>query len=647
MRYKIKLALAVITVIIFTSLAAACFATDTWTDLMPGVRYLHRVTSTPWQVHVLVIDLTNPRVRLKTAIKHDNDKPDDGETVRSMCQRYHAVGGINCDYFAFGPDPNPIVGDHSHIPQGFAMTDGLMMLPPDHTSPIVTNRTTMSIPVDNSYAVIGKVVSTPAWWFNVAAGGPKILQNGAIWQTGSYTWDAEGLYLDGLNSRDPRTGAAISQDWHTLVLAAVDGRQSGYSVGVTVAEMATLLKEFGGYTGMTYDGGGSTTMVINGVTVNNPSDGHDRAIANCLMVLDRAAQGDNPSVKFESQFENLPYFIGSLNGVDGWVGGGDAAANGRTGQCARFFNASAYRNVSSTLLSDVQWVECWVKPTSTNSNAYLYTGTSNASNVASAVRFGASGKIEALDGDGSGGGTWTSIGTYTANTWYRIHIRLDYNTDNYQAFVNGAMKISGAGFMNSGAASGLAAMKIQENGTADFYVDDIYAGNVDPDYLRVSPDITTLVAGIKKQFVNINSSVPITWRIVNEKNSSGNSVAPGTIATISSAGLVTSLSAGSFTVEAQDNISRIDRTSQISVLSSQSLTSARSLADGSSVAMNGVVVTAVFNGYVYIEQPDRRAGIRVITTKPVSEGSSIYLVGTMGTVNGERVIYPTVFDVSQ
>ena len=37
-------------------------AADTWTDIIPGVRHLHRVTSMPWNIHVLVVDVTNQHV---------------------------------------------------------------------------------------------------------------------------------------------------------------------------------------------------------------------------------------------------------------------------------------------------------------------------------------------------------------------------------------------------------------------------------------------------------------------------------------------------------------------------------------------------------------------------------------------------------
>lgn len=521
-------------------------AIDTWTDLMPGVRHLHRTTNTPWNIHVLVIDLTNPRVKLRVGIKHDNDNPDNGETVRSICQRYNAIAGINTDYFGWDQYVN-------HCPQGYTMTDGVMLYPRYYERPPVPDRTTMMIPADNSFVYINKVNSPLPWWFNVTAGGPRIIRDGVV------GWEPENDIPD-QTSRQPRTGAAVTQDWKTLILATVDGRQSGFSVGMTANEMGNLLKEFGGYQGMGFDGGGSTTMVINGVTVNSPSDGSDRAVADCLMVLDRFGETPNPDVHYQTGFEKPGYVAGSLSGVDGWIGAGDVVVPGRASrQCARFSNSSAYRYVSTTGLKEVQWVECWIRSSASTSGAYFYTAGTNTNDIASAVRLGYGGNIEALDGNGSGAGTWKTVGTYSAGKWHCIQVRLDYRLNNYQAFVDGSLKITGAGFRNSGASSGLGSIKFQEmGGVSSFDVDDIYASNYEP-------------------------------------------------------------------------VVSLDRV--------------KALPDGAYITLSELVVTGVYNGFVYLEDQSRLNGIRVVTTRLLAEGDSVRLTGRMATQNGERVIQSAVIDI--
>ena len=69
-------------------------------------------------------------------------------------------------------------------------------------------------------------------------------------------------------------------------MVAVDGRRSGYSVGVTTFELAQQLVRLGAVTGTALDSGGSTTMAFNGKLLNRPSDpGGERAVSDSLNVF--------------------------------------------------------------------------------------------------------------------------------------------------------------------------------------------------------------------------------------------------------------------------------------------------------------------------------------------------------------------------
>ena len=68
--------------------------------------------------------------------------------------------------------------------------------------------------------------------------------------------------------RDPRTAIAYNEQYIFFIVA--DGRNPGISEGMNVAEMAEFAKNTLGAThGIMQDGGGSSTMVINGQVVNN------------------------------------------------------------------------------------------------------------------------------------------------------------------------------------------------------------------------------------------------------------------------------------------------------------------------------------------------------------------------------------------
>jgi exopolysaccharide biosynthesis protein len=94
--------------------------------------------------------------------------------------------------------------------------------------------------------------------------------------------------LDG-QELDPRTAIGTSKNGRYLYLVVVDGRQPFYSNGATFTELAELLIDQGAYFAMSLDGGGSSTMVIEGEDgqpeiLNSPIDnyipGRERPVAN-------------------------------------------------------------------------------------------------------------------------------------------------------------------------------------------------------------------------------------------------------------------------------------------------------------------------------------------------------------------------------
>jgi hypothetical protein len=121
-------------------------------------------------------------------------------------------------------------------------------------------------------------------------GGPRILRDGRI----SIEYEEERLSRSFAEERHPRTAVGYSQNGQVLFLVVVDGRQPGYSVGMTLGELAdfmrTRLADFSAahenaYQALNLDGGGSTTMVVEDEVVNSPSDQTgERPVANVLLI---------------------------------------------------------------------------------------------------------------------------------------------------------------------------------------------------------------------------------------------------------------------------------------------------------------------------------------------------------------------------
>ena len=143
----------------------------------------------------------------------------------------------------------------------------------------------------------GLGINRSAWvWAQVPSavgGGPRLLTDGQVTVDAA----AEGFDAAFSDSLNPRTAVGTTKDGHHLVIVTVDGRQA-FSKGVSLTDMAGILKRYGAWNAINLDGGGSTAMAVGGLTVNNPSGGGaERPVADMLLVYsDRAFQPDAPAL---------------------------------------------------------------------------------------------------------------------------------------------------------------------------------------------------------------------------------------------------------------------------------------------------------------------------------------------------------------
>ncbi len=82
----------------------------------------------------------------------------------------------------------------------------------------------------------------------------------------------------------PRTGIAIHETGR-IMMVVVDGRRSSYSIGMSSEAFARLLIQLGAVDALMLDGGGSSTMWVDGEVVNKPSDGVERRISEAPLIL--------------------------------------------------------------------------------------------------------------------------------------------------------------------------------------------------------------------------------------------------------------------------------------------------------------------------------------------------------------------------
>ena len=76
----------------------------------------------------------------------------------------------------------------------------------------------------------------------------------------------------------------------------------------------------------------------------------------------------------------------------------------------------------------------------------------------------------------------------------------------------------------------------------------------------------------------------------------------------------------------------------LGIRTAANLNGLKAYADGEWVVAPGKIVTAVFDGFLYIEDPDRTSGIKVISGEPVNVGDAVDVEGALGTMGNERHI---------
>lgn len=117
---------------------------------------------------------------------------------------------------------------------------------------------------------------------DIVGGVPQLVRNGKI----EITWEQEKASKSFVETRHPRTAVAKLKDGKFLMVT-VDGR-SLESVGMNLQELAEFLLDIGAVDAMNLDGGGSTTMFLDGKIVNKPSDKEgERKVSDAILVFPR------------------------------------------------------------------------------------------------------------------------------------------------------------------------------------------------------------------------------------------------------------------------------------------------------------------------------------------------------------------------
>jgi hypothetical protein len=249
-------------------------------QLFEGIRYLREVRRIPRPlvINLLLVDLTNQQLSFLVT---PGEQVAQGElrarTTSQFLTEFKLQVAINGSFF-FPFHSNapwsyyPHVGDPVKV-LGLSSSRGQVY------SPANKYFATFYLSADNRASFeqpLGEI-------YNALSGKELLLKQGQ---------PPESLTKGEYNTTPyPRSAIALDQEATTLILMVVDGKQTGYSEGVTLHELAEIIKEYQGYTALNLDGGGSATLVTEGplgkpVLLNSPFHtrirGRERPVANHL-----------------------------------------------------------------------------------------------------------------------------------------------------------------------------------------------------------------------------------------------------------------------------------------------------------------------------------------------------------------------------
>lgn len=198
---------------------------------------------------------------LRTVFAQDTFGKAISEGVVSMSKRTNAIAAINSDYYGYGN-------------AGIVIRNGVLYrdeFEPNEEVLVIYRDGDMKVYQENELDV-EQAMADGAW--QSFSFGPSFLdENGDI--------RAEGYPED---IHNPRTIIAMIEPGHYLFIV-IDGRQDGYSAGMTYPGCAELCKELGCAVAYNLDGGRTSQMTFLGSMANYPYK-HGRATSDLICIVD-------------------------------------------------------------------------------------------------------------------------------------------------------------------------------------------------------------------------------------------------------------------------------------------------------------------------------------------------------------------------
>lgn len=231
-----------------------------------GAAYYNLQTPGGTRVHLLVVDMKSGEWTITPAVNETN-------TPVSVCaEKYGASAAVNAGYFNLtdGLSTSYVVVDGKLLAdpsKNKALTDNPRLKP---FMSLILNRSELRL-LRNGKGELRLQIARhrdplPEGWTLVHSiqAGPRLLPKLTTREEAFIRRDPDGKEVVGISALKPaaRTAFGITDDGYAVLLCAASARQDPESHGLTLQELADLLKNLGCSEAINFDGGSSTTLFV-------------------------------------------------------------------------------------------------------------------------------------------------------------------------------------------------------------------------------------------------------------------------------------------------------------------------------------------------------------------------------------------------
>ena len=217
--------------------------------------------------NVYVADVFCDPSYINTALAQDAFGTNITQKTSVMAKNANAILAINGDYYGANK-------------QGYVIKNGVLYRSTSRSSKYED----LVIYADGSFGLIKESEISAkellnAGVINLFAFGPTLVNNGTVAVS-------SGEEVGKSMSSNPRTAIGIVENGHYIFVVS-DGRTSE-SNGLSLYQLANVMKDYGCVTAYNLDGGGSSTMYFNGQLINNPTTSgkniSERAVSDIVYI---------------------------------------------------------------------------------------------------------------------------------------------------------------------------------------------------------------------------------------------------------------------------------------------------------------------------------------------------------------------------